>query len=504
LLTGTFIDSCFSLLLNQKTKIRRNKSLYKDINDIITFCESQQTLKVPIDLEVKLDLLKEVCKLLIEGRTVPNIIDSVSFTEKFSQYRQELLEFVKEDLKEHQIQDIIDQVRMRKKINALLQNQDQISVILDSVKDWSFTSMDELVSNYEGTVKKMYSNLVESNRAVQIEAASSLDFIKDDFEPVVEMIKTKYKPENRIPTGFPLFDKDIMGGGYERSRLYIYGGGGGAGKSTMLNNTIYLSAQQPRLLSIDGEVREVGTTDKVYIYITLENSLEEALMRTYQPMFDRTSAQMLTEIGKHKTTKGAATEIASKIGNQLKKNGANIIMKFFPGKTVSAIDLMGVVDDAIEEYGKESICGLFIDYLDLLLPDVKSDLYRLELGNVTLSLKTLAVHYNIPVVTATQLGRSAYEIQQSDQLGVQQISESIKKVEHSDFVMLLGKDPHDKHLVHGKVVKNRSGESNVSFDFAVDFAKYKFENGVRIANPKKPDSTTENSCSSSFYGWSGT
>lgn len=499
MLTGSFIDSCFSLLLNQKTKIRRNKSLFRDVRDIITFCESQQSLKVPIDLEVKLELLKEVCRLLLEDRTVPNVIDSISFTEKFSQYRKELLEFVNEDLKDHQVQDIVNQVRMRKKINALFENQDQIAVVLDSIKDWSFTSIDELVDTYEGTVKKMYSNLVESNRAVTIESAGSLDLRKDDFEPVVEMIKQKYQRENRIPTGFPLFDQDVMGGGYEKSRLYVYGGGSGAGKSTMLNNTIYLSALTQRQTTLNQRIRGVDETDKVYIYVTMENTLEESLMRTYQPMFDITTTQLLSEIGQQKSTKEAAELIAGKISNQLQRNGANILMKYFPPKSISPVDLMGVIDDAIEEYGKESICGMFIDYLDLLNTDVASDLYRLELGNVTLSLKSIAVHYNIPIVTATQLGRSAYKIEDAGQLAVEQISESIKKVEHADFVMLLGKDPTEKNIVHGKVVKNRSGESNVAFDFRVDFSKYKFMTASKI-NKKKSDSTTENSCTSGFKG----
>jgi replicative DNA helicase len=59
---------------------------------------------------------------------------------------------------------------------------------------------------------------------------------------------------------------------------------------------------------------------------------------------------------------------------------------------------MGIVDNVIDEYGQESIQGLYVDYLDLLKTDTKYDLYRMELGYITLSLKTLAVEYNIPVL----------------------------------------------------------------------------------------------------------
>jgi replicative DNA helicase len=181
--------------------------------------------------------------------------------------------------------------------------------------------------------------------------------------------------------------------------------------------------------------------------------------------------------------------IQESIMNELRRNGSTIIMKYFPAMSISVTDIMSVVDDAINDYGKESIAGLYIDYLDLLKTDTKYDMYRLELGHITLSMKTLAVQYNIPVITGSQLGRSAYKIQESHQLNLDQMSESIKKVEHADFVGLLAKDPHDDTIVHGKVGKNRAGKANVAIDFKVDFSKYKFISANRKANIEKTDAT---------------
>ena len=190
--------------------------------------------------------------------------------------------------------------------------------------------------------------------------------------------------------------------------------------------------------------------------------------------------------------------IKNKINDRLSETSSTIIMKYFPATTISALDLMGVVDDAMEEYGQDSIAGLYIDYLDLLKTDTKYDIYRLELGHITLALKTLAVQFNIPVITGTQLGRSAYKINQSSELGVDQISESIKKVEHADFVGLLAKDPIDDLLVHGKIGKNRSGKSNVAIDFKVDFSRFKFVSATKSANRSsngdKPKDGGKGSC----------
>jgi replicative DNA helicase len=274
-----------------------------------------------------------------------------------------------------------------------------------------------------------------------------------------------------------------MVGGFEPSRLYIFGGGSGAGKSTILNNCIVRSCNSTQILMEENaHIVKPGEISRAFIYVTMENTIEESLMRTYQPMFDKKSSDMLSDVAK-------GVDIKKQICEVLLKNGSTIIMKYFAPMSISAIDLMGVVDDVIEQYGKERIAGLYIDYLDLLKTDTKYDMYRLELGHITLSLKTLAVQYNIPVITASQLGRKIYSIDDSRDLNLDQMSESIKKVEHADFVMLLGKDKHNNKLIHAKIGKYRSGQSNVSLDFTVDFERFKFMDCQYASNNEKPDAS---------------
>jgi replicative DNA helicase len=404
---------------------------------------------------------------------------------------------INEELNTIVFQSTLNQVRLRKKIGALFKNYDELDKVLTSIKDGSFDSIDSLVDDYEVTIKTLYSNMMESNRALTIEAAASLDLIKDDYTHVIEMIKKKYDRTNTTSTGFTFLDNTVMNGGYERSRLYVFGGGSGAGKSTILNNTIYKSATAGGLdTTLTSKPVKQGEINKVYLYVTLENTIEEALMRTYQPMFDRTIPQMLREIND-------GMDIKKRINDELSKNGATIIMKYFPAMSVGPLDLMGVVDDAIEEYGKDAIAGLYIDYLDLLKADTKYDLYRIELGHITLSLKTLAVEYNIPVITASQLTRNVYRVDDSHKLSLDMMSESIKKVEHADFVMLLAKDPVDDTIVHGKVGKNRSGKANVSVDFKVDFERFKFISANTKANPKKADDTTSGETCKAAWNFEG-
>jgi len=486
LITESFLNSCFSLLLNKNSTIKRSKALYRDVLSV----------DIPVSVKNKLDLLKIITKMLTDDKTIENIFDSVVFSEKFKQHKDYLDMMINEELNTIVFQSTLNQVRLRKKIGALFKNYDELDKVLTSIKDGSFDSIDSLVDDYEVTIKTLYSNMMESNRALTIEAAASLDLMKDDYTHVVEMIKKKYDRSSSTPTGFDMFDKDILNGGYEPSRLYVYGGGSGSGKSTILNNSIYKSAMKP--ITMNDRFPKTGEIRRVYIYVTLENTIEEALMRTYMPMFDITMVQMLNQLGA-----AEPLPIRDRIVSELRKTGSTIIMKYFPAMSISPIDLMGVVDEVIDVYGKEAIAGLFVDYLDLLKTDTKYDMYRLELGHITLSLKTLAVQYNIPVITASQLGRSAYRITNAQELGVDQISESIKKVEHADFVMLLAKDPINDKIVHGKVGKNRSGRANVAVDFNVNFEKFKFDDAMPLSNQERPDSTTKASVTAGQLSFKG-
>lgn len=240
-----------------------------------------------------------------------------------------------------------------------------------------------------------------------------------------------------------------------------------------MNNFIYRAAQK----GIDKK----GGEKNVFIYVTLENTIEEALMRTYMPMFGKDIKSMLRDI-----TQGV--DIKSLVKNKLEETNSVIIMKYFPAMSISTVDLAGVLDDVANEYGKESIRGLYVDYLDLLRTDTKYDMYRLELGHITLSLKTLAVEYNVPIITASQLGRGAYKISNSSDLSVDMVTESIKKVEHADFIMLLAKDPINDGIVHARVGKNRSGKAGVAIDFKVRFEEYKFIEAITKAAVEKDSS----------------
>jgi replicative DNA helicase len=462
-------------------KIKKDRTLFRDITQIIEFYSQKESLDIPITVKNKVECLAKICEMKLKDKTDDNIVDNLCGMEKYSQLSDFLHTKLNEQLNELTLTEGVMQVRTRKRLISMFSNFDKLNLFVDTVKNASFDSMEDAVVSYENTVKELYTNMMEQNRSIAIEASSSLDLAKDDYTSVVELIKKKYERKNTTPTGFPVFDNDILtSGGFEPSRLYVFGGGSGSGKSTLLNNFL-INAATDISLNLD------RNKEKVYIYVTLENTIEESLLRIYQSLVRRQITDVLTDI----IVKGV--DMKAHLKNLLDANKSTVIMKYFPSSTISPVDIMMVIDDIISEYGKDSIKGLYLDYLDLLTSDSEFDQFRLQLGHITLSLKTIAVHYNIPIITATQLGRAAYRIQNSGALNLDQVSESIKKVEHADFVGLLALNEQDPSTVHFRQAKNRSGKTNVSLDFKADFSCFKFLAATKVSNEKNPNITTEQS-----------
>jgi len=483
MITDSFLNSCFSVVLCKSSSVKKDKALFRDILETVNFYVKKEKITIPVTMQNKVECLLKVCDMKLGDKTNENILDSLCLTEKYKQYTDFLNQKITEEINDIVLFDNVKQIRLRKKLNSLFSNYDKLTKFLETVKDGTFESLDDVVLDYEDVVKNLYSNLMDNNRNTAIEAASSLDICKDNGSSVMELIKSKYSKGNTTSTGFSIFDNEILNGGFEPSRLYILGGGSGSGKSTLLANFILNSAMSLNNLPVLSNGKE--NTKNVYIYITLENTIDETLLRLYQKIKGYSLNQALNDV-----ISGA--NIAESIAAELNKTNSTIIIKYFRPMTISPLDLTMCLDDIISDYGKDSIRGLYLDYLDLLSSDLKYDALRLELGQITVSLKSLAVFYNIPIVTVTQLGRSAYRVQESKDLNLDQMSESIKKVEHADFVFLMIRDSITQDIVHGKVAKNRNGKSNVNVDFKVDFTTFRFLSVGKVSNDKKQDVTSEN------------
>lgn len=498
MITELFVNSCFTLTLNKNTLVKKNKALFRDILDIITFYKKNEKDDIPINVKTKLECLETVCELKLEDKLSENIIDSILIGEKFRNLEDFLVSKINNEYNEAEISDGITQVRTRKKMMSLLYNYKDLSKFVDTVKNGTFTNPEKLLSEYDSYVKSLYSSLMESSRIVEQEASASLDILKDDYTNVIDLIKQKNNIMNILPTGFDVLDNNVLRNGLEQSRLYIFGGGSGSGKSTLMLNIITNDLNRAREISEEDD----GEKTKVHLYITLENSIDESFQRMYQIMHDKTDIQFFRDINSLVDT-DQSKFIKKGVVDKIVRKNTTVIFKYYPKFSISPTDIMMIIDDVESEYGKGCLRGVYVDYLDLLrLDTIKYDQYRLELSHLTSNLKDIAVAYCVPLVTVTQLTRGVYEgNKEAKELSLAMMSEAIKKVDHADFVALMVKDKLF-NKVHMNVGKVRNGVGNVNIDFNIDFSKYKFLIGYLCTNnTKKEDDIT--SSGREYLGFSG-
>jgi len=480
MITSIFIDTCYLVLLNNNNQMKKSMTFYNDLKDIIDFYT--KNYETPIILKNKIECIEQICKMKIDGKNVASIIDSISMTPKY----EDLIDYIdtkyNDNLSMEDINNCVKQVRLRKKYTHMIKDYQNISKILGDIDSGSYESIDGIITKYENLIKELYLNILNSNKIIEIESASYIDIFSDDYGPLLEMIEQKYDKDNRIPSGIEVFDKQIFYGGFEKSRLYIFGGGSGSGKSTLLDNIMIQSAlkqAERKQIKNDGKMR-------VYLLITLENQIDETFMRIYQCLFNKTTPEFLEDIKKE----GQVT-IKQRVLDKINSSGEiKFIIKYFQAQSISPMDIDSIVSEVIETYGHDSLELVGVDYLDLLRSDVSREAYRHELGDITLSLKAIAVTHKIPLLTVTQLNRGIYQVSSADELRIDMMGESMDKVNHADYISMQAKNKVDDNIVHFSVGKNRSGTADISIDFKVDFSKYKFLRPI-VNNPSLSSNSSD-------------
>jgi len=60
MITELFLNSCFILALNKNTLVKKNKALFRDIHNILSFYEKKEKTNIPITIKNKLECLKTI------------------------------------------------------------------------------------------------------------------------------------------------------------------------------------------------------------------------------------------------------------------------------------------------------------------------------------------------------------------------------------------------------------------------------------------------------------
>ncbi|MCK9556336.1 hypothetical protein M0R36_11100, partial [bacterium] len=346
---------------------------------------------------------------------------------------------------------VLEMLQVKKEGIIIEEDKHLLVDFLDKFESGDFTGGDEMIKTYENLISKIYIRTLLKKR--YDDKVNTSEFVlenEDSYDECLKLIEKNNDPKSKIKTGFQNFDKNILKGGLENGRIYIFGGTPGVGKSIALLNFLC------------GAAFNEENGDGLYFYFTLENFIGESLERTIRmlPYYDKASSGEVINGD------------AKNMFKYLEKSNKKIVMKYLLPYSSNINDAMIYMDEMISKTGLKAKMAVF-DYLDLFASVNKTEMYRLELGHITMEQKMVGIKYGIPSLTATQLNSEGYN---SKTPGLGSVTESRKKAEHADFIGLLQADMADNIIGNNlynltmHIKKNRNGPLGCA-NFNIDYSK---------------------------------
>lgn len=233
-------------------------------------------------------------------------------------------------------------------------------------------------------------NIKRNTNSLDSEETFSLD--SDRFDEVVTRAVEKLQDLMKIfKTGIVGLNT-ILAPGYMSKRLYTYLAFPGGGKSQMLLKSVLdIKRYNPHIKAKD------PTKNPAVLYITMENTIEETIERIFNMLVSSDDIRNFTPQQVIKKLRNGGNLVLCD------DNNINIIIKYFPNRSITTDDLYGIIQELADE-GNE-VVALVLDYLKRIAPAERAATEKEELKNITNELHNLAVQLDIAVITAQQLNR---------------------------------------------------------------------------------------------------
>ncbi len=457
------LRSYFLLLFSAKLTPAKKIAIARDAKEFLTHkIESMgPDFKGTVSCE-KMELIIAVASLYEHGVGHHDALDKLLASPKWSPYLEEVTKIREEECNESELIHFESQLVLEKQY---LDTQDSLRMmrnVIERVDQRAYGSIDEMQGDVEEVAGKLYMDVVRSKaRADELDEASVID--SSDPESLKERMYSFYDGTNYVSSGYSNID-DLLGGGFEKTRLYIFAGRPGSGKSTFLLNFM---CEMSEIIKNNPDY-----SDKYILYVTLENFAMETNQRILCRMLDLDSKECYRLLKNRDASFG---DTMTKTFMELRDRG--VIVFYQQSKTFGTNDLIRKIEHFNTSLGKKPLCVL-VDYLDIMkLPTYHTEL-RHQLGDITTGLKNIASQYMIPVITASQLNKASYD----SKPGLSSIKESSEKIDGADAIALIYRtdnadNPEEALETKGYNVEITFEKSRASgrgsLKFAMDLSKFR-------------------------------
>jgi replicative DNA helicase len=454
-----FFDQIFRLLFSKISK-KDNSSGIADYNTNIV--EISLKIKdilshyrkidggIPLKYKEFGDFLIKVSSDILENNY--NQIQLINILQKYrlSDTLKSILDYcISIPITESEYYSLLEVLELKSNAIKIFKDKEKILEYFEKVDNNTFSSIDDMINSFGKLLGDVYLDFVTMKDNVKVADGVQSDKSfprrmtispsgdnKNDGS-IKTLLSNYFQYRRNIRTlrsGFYSFDNYFSNYGYESGRLYILTGVPGSGKSIFLLESIVKSALFYD--SILGEKELIPGKKNLYIYLTAENQIYETLMR-YSSMIVGCKTTKLYE---HQTE-----DATLKINEKATFKNSAIEIMYVDSYQTTISELMVIVDRIIHQYernfpGEYTLRGIYVDYLDLFTSGTDEEVYRLELGKITMGLKKMGIHYNVPVITLTQMN-DYYIDGKTKKPSLSNLTESRKKAEHADCVMFMYENP---------------------------------------------------------------
>jgi replicative DNA helicase len=282
----------------------------------------------------------------------------------------------------------------------------------------------------------------------ELESAVTMSLIDDvgleyfkDFDKHLEYLDKK---ESRLSTGWKWLDEKLGGGLLEEGRsLYVFCGTTNVGKSIFLGN-------------IANNIVKQG---KCAVIITLEMP-EQIYAKRISSQLTRIPINTLAEQKEH---------LRSWMNNYTSNNlDSKLFIKEFPPSSISANHIRAYLTKLVRKGVK--IDAIIIDYLNLMIPCRGSgdgNSYE-KIKKIAEETRALSYVFNAPVISATQLNRSAYD-QANPGLETTGESMGLPMTADAQFGIWCTDEDREAGILHLNLMKNRFGPNFGNTTFQIDY-----------------------------------
>ena len=278
------------------------------------------------------------------------------------------------------------------KFSHAYHNAEILLDICSRLRAADYGSKAEIVKEFEEAINKTQNDFRRSKNEDQTEAIFSL---RDGYfeNAMYDTYNTLKSPRRKLVTGMQGMN-DMLGGGFENERCYVYFGLPGEGKSSVILNMIY----QIKKHNKDYRTKD-PTKRPCVVLLTMENTMTESVERLFGMA---TGKQSMVDF----TPENAIDMLRSEGELYLTDDSPiDLIIKFKPTNSVDTSYLYTLTED-LEDQGLEVI-ALFQDYIGRIKSIERHQDTRLEYGAVVDEFKTFAEIKDIPIITVAQLNRDA-------------------------------------------------------------------------------------------------